>query len=146
MSIIMVALSHYCCRTTLQCQCHAGSQSSGSNRAIGSVCLCVSVPTITLLSNEMKTAQCRYRRHLAAPLRRPLCQLPSHFSMSRLHAQPIKRRFYRPMGLLWQRNVTYHLTEFRVEEKIKTACWFIQRCRCVERVCLYVCVSAQIPL
>jgi len=22
MSIIMVALSHYCCRTTLQCQCH----------------------------------------------------------------------------------------------------------------------------
>ena len=28
MSIIMVALSHYCCRTTLQCQCHAGSQST----------------------------------------------------------------------------------------------------------------------
>jgi len=28
MSIIMVALSHYCCRTTLQCQCHAESQST----------------------------------------------------------------------------------------------------------------------
>ena len=34
MSIIMVALSHYCCRTTLQCQCHAESLTQVNSIAV----------------------------------------------------------------------------------------------------------------